>query len=345
MTGALYLYGIAGGAGSLALPEVHGLAGKVSVMAHGGLGAIVGAPPEGDLQELSREKAVRLLSGHQQVLEAAMAKATVLPVKFGTVSPSESAVRSLLRQSRDILLGLLAEFSGCAQIEIAALWKPELVLAEIASGPDIAEAQRQARHGRNEEAAVKFTLSVKAALERRRAVIQARIEEAVRLLAMDIAFKAPADDRMAANCAVLIGHADAGPLKAAIDALDSEFGGRLTFRCTGPLPPASFATLQVVFPCAQSIARARQALDLEGPITQKSIASAFMRRARENHPDLSTGEAAGRLDELTKAYRLLLACVKSRHHPSPGKDPDEPVLLEIDGHRSDVTAAWRKSVA
>ena len=97
MTQALYLYGIAGTAG-LSLPPVHGMEGGVTGLEHGGLSAIVGAPPKGGFQELSREKAVRLLLCHQEVLEAAMMRAAVLPVKFGTVAPSEAAIRSLLQQ-------------------------------------------------------------------------------------------------------------------------------------------------------------------------------------------------------------------------------------------------------
>ena len=164
MTQALYLYGVAG-AGRLPLSQVYGVEGGVTVLEHGGLGAIVGAPPAGSFQELSREKAVRLVLGHRQVLETAMTGATVLPVKFGTVAPSEAAVRSLMRQQRDMLTGLLAEFSGCMQMEIAVLWQPEAVFADIAAEPAIAEVRREAQNGGNKAAAVKLGQLVKAAFE------------------------------------------------------------------------------------------------------------------------------------------------------------------------------------
>ena len=69
----------------------------------------------------------------------------MLPVKFGTVAPSEAAVRSLLRQQRDMLTGLLAEFSGYIQMEIVVLWQPEAVFGEIAAEPAIAEARKEAQ--------------------------------------------------------------------------------------------------------------------------------------------------------------------------------------------------------
>ena len=346
MTQALYLYGIAGTAG-LSLPPVYGIEGGVTGLEHGGLSAIVGAPPKGGFQELSREKAVRLLLSHQEVLEAAMISTAVLPVKFGTVAPSEAAVRSLLRQQSGMLSGLLAEFSGCTQMEIVVLWQPELVFAEIAAEPAIAEARKDAQQGGNEAAAVRLGQAVKSALEGRRAAMQARLSDALGPVVMDMAFNASMDDRMAANLAVLISQADARQLEDALERLDAEFGGRLTFRCVGPLPPSSFASLQVTFPSAQAIARARQMLELTGALIQKDITSAFRRLAREHHPDLSAAgnQSSERMEELTKAYRLLQACAKSQQRSYPGDDLDEPVLLEVAGQRSNPPQERKRGAA
>ncbi len=334
----LYLYGIAS-AGSLSLSQIHGLAGGVSVLEHGGIGAIVGTPPKDGFQELSRERALRLLLGHQEVLEAAMVKATVLPVKFGTVAPHEGAVLKLLHQRRDMLTELLTKFSGCTQVEIVVLWQPESIFAEIAGEFEILEARKAAEATAGPAAAVQLGQMVKAALERRRGRLQARLYQALSPLAAGIAFNAPMDDRMAANLAVLIGDADAERLQAQLEKLDAEFSGQLTIRCVGPLPPASFATLQVGFPSAQAIDRARQILGLPGraPSSQEAVASAFRRLARENHPDLAAPaeESAKRMGELTAAYKLLLSCIKAQEQAAPGADAGEPVLIEIIGRKSD----------
>ncbi len=334
MTNTLYLYGIAGTA-QLPLDQVSGVEGGVTQLEHGGLSAIVGTPPKGGLRELSRETAVRLLLSHQEVLEAAMKRTTVLPVKFGTVAPSEAAIRSLLRGQRDMLAGMLAEFSGCTQMEIVVLWQLETVFAEIATEPGIAAVRKEAQLGASETAAVRIGQMVKAALDRRRLAMQTRLNEVLGPAVMDIAFNAPMDDRMAANLAVLISKTDAGKLDHALERFDAEFGGRLTLRCVGPLPPSSFATLQVTFPSAQAIARARQALEITGPLTQKDISSAFRRLAREHHPDLAAAGSQpedGRMEELTAAYRLLLACAKAQRGGG-GDGLDEPVLLEVAGQR------------
>ncbi len=335
----LYLYGITSARG-LSLHQIHGLAGGVSVLEQGGIGAIVGTPTGDAFHELSRERALRLLLGHQEVLEAAMVNAAVLPVKFGTVAPHEGAVRSLLHQRQDMLSELLAKFRGYSQFEIAVLWQPKSIFAGIAKEPEIAEARIAAETGvgTGPAAAVRRGQMVKAAFERRRSRLQAALHQALSPLAAGIAFNALMDDRMAANIAVLTGHAGAERLQAQLEKLDAEFGGQLTFRCVGPLPPASFATLQVGFPPAQAIDQARQTLGLAGPASQDAITSAFRRLARENHPDLAAPgeERAKRMAELTAAYRLLLSCAKSQELAAPGAGAEQPVLVEILGRKSDA---------
>lgn len=356
MTEALYLYGIAG-AGSPSLSQVQGLAGGVSVVELGALGAIVGAPPEDGFRELSRERALRLLLGHQEVLEAAMAKTTVLPVKFGTVAPHEAAVRSLLHQKQSMLAELLVEFHGRTQIEIIVLWDTGSIFTEIAGEPEILEARKAAEASPGEAEAVQLGHMVKAALERRRDRLQARLHEALSPLAIDTAFNAPMDDRMAANLAVLIGEAGAERLQAALEELDVEYGGQLTFRCVGPLPPANFATLQVGFPSAKEIDRAKQVLGLPDQASQSAITSAFRRLVRENHPDLAAAseDSAKRMSELTLAYKLLMSCAKSQI-PAAGDrenaealpldlDAGAPVFVEIVGRKSDGSSNRHRGAA
>jgi hypothetical protein len=334
MTEALYLYAITGAPG-LSLPEVHGIEGGVTLLEHDGLAAIVGAPPSSGFQGLSREQAVRLLLSHQEVIEAAMGKTTVLPAKFGTIAPSKAAVRSLLGQERDTLAQLLVEFGGCMQMEIVVLWQKEAIFAEIAAEPAIARARKEVAKGGGEAAAVELGKAVKAELDKKRAGVQARLEEELRPVAEEIAFNAPMDDRMAANMAVLVKKREGKQLDAALERLDAAFEGRLTFRCVGPLPPSSFATLQATFPSAQTIARARLTLELTGPLSRKEIVSAFRRLAREHHPDLAGKGDSGNehMEELTAAYRLLLACAASRQNSSAGDEHNVPVLLEVAGRR------------
>ncbi len=308
----VYIYGIAQPPAS-AMPDVFGVEGGVRLIEEDGLAAIAGVPPKDGMHDLSRERALRLLLGHQEALEAALTVTTVLPVKFGTIAPHERAVLAMLRLGRTLLRAPLQDFSGCAQLEIIVSWQPEAVFAEIASDTEVMEARRKAAFEPGQATAVRLGQLVKAGLDRRRKQLHEQVLEALRPIAVSFAVNAAMDDRMAANLAVLIRTSDMARLDAALDGLDARFGGKLTFRCVGPLPPASFATLTVRFPSAGEVAQARQTLGLSGPANPAAVTAAYRRLAREAHPDLGAlGAQSERMTELAAAQKLLVACAKSQ---------------------------------
>lgn len=321
MTDGLYLYGIVA-APCAPLPEVAGVGGDVRTLQSEGLGAVVGAPPMAALADLSREAALRLLLSHQEVMEGAHSVASILPIKFGTVAQDERAVFRALQSGREIFSNLLAGFAGCSQYEIAVTWPLEGVIAEIAAEPAIAEAREYARLAGGQEAAIRVGQAVAASLARRRDAFQAQLLDRVGAVAMNAAPNAIMNDRMAANIAALVGNAERTKLLAAIEALDSDFGGRLTFRVVGPLPPASFATVHIEFISAAQIESAKEMLGLTGALSHAAIMGAFRLKAREIHPDSAGEDAEGaeRLSGIKAAQKLLISCVDAAPEASSGDD-------------------------
>jgi hypothetical protein len=328
----LYLYGVVEAGKGLTL-NVEGVAGSVRALAEGGLGAIVGAAPDRPLLELNREQTLRLLVKHQEALERTMVQTTVLPVKFGAMAPDEDAVRRMLARGAGLLRSRLDEFAGRLQYEIVVTWELERVFAEIAAEPDIAQARQAVQTmngGAGKEAQLAFGQKVKAALERRRSEAAQKIREGLKAVALDIAANAVMDDRMVANFAVLLDRTGGEALDPALERLDAQFEGRLKFRCVGPLPPSSFATVEVVFPSRQSIEQARRTLNIEGPGDKQEIVSAFRKLARENHPDAagSAEHGAERMGQLSGAYKLLMAHVKTRGDDD-GDDDAPAVIIDV----------------
>jgi hypothetical protein len=328
---ALYLYGVVRAGQPLTL-DVDGVAGDVRLLAEGGLGAIVGAAPARPLRELSREEILRLLVKHQETLEAAMARTTVLPVRFGAVAPGEGAARRMLARGAELLGSRLDEFAGRRQHEIVIVWELERVFAGIAAQPDIAQAREaiQAAEGEaGREAQLEFGRKVKTALERRRTEAARKIRDGLKAVALDIAVNAVTDDRMVANFAVLLNEADGDALDGALERLDAEFEGRLKFRCVGPLPPASFATVEVAFPSREAIEEARRTLNIEGPGDRREIVSAFHRLALESHPDATGAQEQGseRMAQLSGAYKLLMAHARTRGAEGDGEAP--AVIIDV----------------
>lgn len=335
---AVYIYGVVRSGKKSGKPlnlTEDGVAGGVRLLEDGDLGAIVGAAPDVPLRDLTREQTLRLLVRHQETLEAAMAETTVLPVKFGVAAPDEAAVRRMLAQGGTLLGERLDEFAGRQQLEIVVTWRLDQVFAEIGAEADIARARQaimELGDGIGDNAArVEFGQKVKAALERRRAEAAGKIRKGLAAIALDIAANAVMDDAMVANFAVLLKKEDSAALDGALEALDADFNGSLRFRCVGPLPPTSFATVEVAFPSRQAIEQARQTLNIDGAAGRHEIVTAFRQLARENHPDLGAAEEQGaeRMGQLSGAYRLLMAQAKSQRLDGDSDDDGPAVIIDV----------------
>ncbi len=331
MTDGLYLYGILA-APCAPLPEVAGVGGDVRTLQSGAVGAVVGAPPKAALADLSRETALRLLLSHQEVMEAAHSVTSILPIRFGAVAQDESAVFRALHAGREIFSKLLAGFANCSQYEIAVTWPLEGVMAEIAAEPAIVEGRESAGLAGGQEAAMRLGQAVAASLARRRDAVQAQLLHRLGSVAMNATPNAIMNDRMAANIAVLVRNAEVTQLHAAIDALDRDLGGRLTFRMVGPLPPASFATVHIDFLSAAQIESAKEMLGLSGALSHEAIMGAFRSKAREIHPDSAGEEAEGarRLSEIKAAQKLLISCLEARPEACSGGDSGQ-VVIKVTG--------------
>jgi len=79
-------------------------------------------------------------------------------------------------------------------------------------------------------------------------------------------------------------------LEARLDELDAAFYGRLDFRCVGPLPPYSFATVETLVPTFGAVDGARKRLGLGRQATALEIKQAFRQRARVEHPDCNLND-------------------------------------------------------
>jgi hypothetical protein len=310
---SLYIYGVVNAIPALAF-ETAGLAGGLRLITEGDIGAVVGAVPDCNFRTLPRERAVQLLLRHQEVLEAVMPQATVLPVKFGAVAPDEAAVRRMLIQGRDVLCERLAEFTDHLQVEIIVLWRLDQVFTKIATEHDIAALRQRVGTCNDKAHAVQLGQAVKIALERRRNSLNDEICDVLGTVATDMAANPLMDDSMAANVALLLNKTDVGSLEGMLNRLDIELGGEVKFRRVGPLPPSSFATVEVSFAKADTIAWARQTLELGEKTSRSEIKSAYNRLAKLYRPDPEHGRYGDpeRIGELAKAYRCLMTSAKAQ---------------------------------
>ena len=312
--GATHLYAIisTGDKVTFDVANMDGQYGKVYSVPHGNIAAVVGASPLADYRDLKREQAMHYLINHQSVVEEVMRSFPVLPVKFGTTLPDIPDVRLLLAQGENLFRSALDSFAGLIQLEVVVLWNLSEILQEIGREDDIVRFKAEVlARGTEVTAEERMAIGqmVQASVERRRVVLHDRILSSLSELAMDTTVNPLMDDSMVANVALLLDEARSKALEQRLEALDGEFGGRLHFRCVGPLPPYSFASVEVEMLSFEAIHEARKQLGLGEAATLDEIKGAYRRLASESHPDHNPGnpDAGDQMTALKNAFNLLAA--------------------------------------
>jgi len=278
----------------------------------GELAAVTGHTTCADYRGMTRQDAIRYLVTHQRVVEAVLAEYPILPVKFGTVLADEASLLRLLAQGKPLLQAALTKIAHQVQMEIIVLWNPQEIFVQVAQEEPIARLKAElASRPPQETSAERVALGrmVFASLENRRNAIRDHVLSALRQVASDVVMNPLMDESMVLNMALLIDKAESETLSRELDALDQEFGGRLTFRCVGPLPPYSFATVEVQVPAFEVVDDARRRLSLGEAATTGEIKKAYHQLAEQLHPDHNAqdAQAEARMTELTQAYRLLMS--------------------------------------
>lgn len=310
--GATHLYAIipTGEKVTFDVASMDGQYGEVYSVPYGNIAAVVGASPLADYRDLKREQAIHYLVNHQSVVEEVMRSFPVLPVKFGTTLPDIPDVRLLLAQGENLFRSALENFAGLIQMEVVVLWNLSGILQEIGREEAIVQLKTEVlARGTEVTATERMAIGqmVQASLERRRAVLHDRILSSLSELAMDTTVNPLMDDNMVANVALLLDEARSKALEQRLEALDGEFGGRLHFRCVGPLPPYSFASVEVEMLSFEAIDEARKQLGLGEAATLDEIKVAYRRLASELHPDHNPDnpDAGNQMTALKNAFNLL----------------------------------------
>jgi len=328
----VYIYGIIPAVDGIAL-ETKGLddnCEEVYTVVHGEVAAVVSQTTQQNYRRMDRREAVQYLLSHQRVVEDMLDQVATLPMEFGTVVPDEARVHRLLDQGNELFRSTLDTLAGRMQMEVVVLWNTQEVFRQIAGEERIVQLKAQIE-GRSPTETVNDRITigqmVQRSLERRRKALQDALMLPFRGVALDVVSHALMDDSMVLNLALLLDEPRRKELDHMLEALDKQFDGRLTFRCVGPLPAYSFATIQVRVPSSDEVDAARQQLRLGQTCRQADIRNAYHRLAAELHPDHNPNdpEAEAGMSDLTKAYDLLTAYARSQMLES-GEQGSETVI-------------------
>ena len=309
--GATYLYAVIPG-GESRIFDVAGIGGRSRVysLVHGDLAAVVSASPRGTYHGLQRDEAVGYLVAHQRVVERVMQSHPLLPVKFGTVLPNEARVRRLLAQGHTIFRAALEKFAGLKQMEVVVFWDLPQIFGEIGEEEPIARLKAEIASRPSQDARAERILvgqMVQESLQRRLTSLRDRLLPALQEVALDLVINPTMHESMVANAALLVDEEGRATLEQRLEQLDAEWGGQLTIRCVGPLPPYSFATVEAQVPSFEAVDEARRQLGLDEVVTPVDIKKGYRRVARQAHPDMNLNQpgADAHMAEITRAYEFL----------------------------------------
>jgi len=305
---------------------------EVWCIAAGNFAAVVGGAPLPDYRDIDRKQAIGYLLAHQRVVESVMRDHRVLPVKFGTILPDEHSVDRLLLQGTDIFRTALTRLESKIQMEVMALWNLTAVLAEVAKEDSVVRfksAVATATKAVGIEDQVALGKMVYALIDARRASLKDSLVRRLGEAACDMIVNPNMDESMVVNLALLVEDNARDLLDARLRELDAEFDGKLNFRCVGPLPPYSFATVEVQVPTFEEVDEARRLLGLGERHNRDEIKQSYRHLARQVHPDVApdNSQADSLISELAGAYRLLMAYADSVNGDSGS---DEPVVCCFD---------------
>jgi len=274
-----YIYGIidSGNENELGISGL-GSPSPVYTIAYQDLSCVVSNYFGKEFNSISKEEVVRCLLAHQVVVEHVMREHTVLPVKFGTVLPTSDEVRSLLLQGHSQFVEALAWIQDKVEIEVAATWDTKQILQEISTEPEIFLASK-AIAGRPEQQTLQEQIGlgrmVKASMDRRRSGYRERMINFLMSVAVDVQPNALVSDEMVMNVAFLVEKANQEEFDSCVNQLNDLFHNQINFRIIGPLPPYTFATVEVTRPSPEKIEEARQLLHLGKTFSEPQVKKAY----------------------------------------------------------------------
>jgi DnaJ-domain-containing protein 1 len=299
----------------------------VSGVSAAGLTALVSDYQGSALEELSWADLLQSLLIHQRVLEGAMAQGPLLPVKFGTVLASPEEIETVLTRYQARFLDAFSEVGDAVEIDLSATWDEGAVLADVApvaavqsaDGPDVESLEDRIRLGS----------LVAERLEQRRDKYRQRAVSDLAPLARDLQSVPRPTDELVFNLAFLVEREDLDRFEAGVDRLGEDLGDRLSFRYVGPLPPYSFASVELTHADPAVIASALQTLELSDRVSPAELRRVYRDLAAAHHPDrnLDDPEAQERFSSLAAAHESLEGYIRGQRETV--ERPDESRLFDL----------------
>lgn len=235
-----YVYGVV--SSDAALPEgLQGLgpSGRVELITHGRIGAVVGDVP------LDRPLGTRVdLTSHESVVDTIAGVTTILPMRFPAVVEEDGLVEELLGPNEDYFVNALSNLEGRIQFALKGRYEQDIVLREVLEDDDEIRALHESVRDLPEDATyydrVRLGELIVAALEQRREDDAAELYDGLEGRAVAVSARTPANPEDVIDAAFLVDRDAVEAFDEAVEALGEAHAGRIRLRLLGPLAPWDF---------------------------------------------------------------------------------------------------------
>jgi hypothetical protein len=219
--------------------------GSVEVVPHGGIAALVSeidvSKPLGKPEDIL---------AHQQLLDATVAEAPVLPMRFGAVLSSKDAVvDELLSPYEEEFATALRELEGRAEFVIKGRYVQDAVLREVLSeNTEAAQVRDEIRQTGDEDASrnarIRLGEIISSAIEAKREVDTHALGDAVAACSLSSNVRPPSHEEDAVHVALLVDMAKRDDLEQAVGKIAQDWKGRVNLRLLGPMAAYDFVVAQ-----------------------------------------------------------------------------------------------------
>ncbi len=191
----------------------------------------------------------RNMLGHAKALETLMARADVLPMRFGLITAEIARIQATIAANEGALLAALDDLAGAVEFGVKISWDREVAMREVVDARPELKRAYLALQGRSPTEThyqrIELGRQVDAALEAKRAAERAETLDRLAPLARQIASGAPEDEMMLLKADVLVDRGGQDALTAELEAIEAAAPGRLSVKIVGPGPAYTFVTLQL----------------------------------------------------------------------------------------------------
>jgi hypothetical protein len=219
--------------------------GRVKVVRHGDIAALVSevdvSKPLGKPDDIV---------AHQQILDATVAEAPVLPMRFGAVLSSKDAVvDELLAPHDEEFATALQQLEGRAEFMIKGRYVQDAVLREVLSeNKEAAQLREQIRQTGDEDATrdarIRLGEIINSAIEAKREADTRAVGDALASYSISSNVREPSHEEDAVHVALLVETAKQKELKQAVDKVAQDWEGRVNLRLLGPMAAYDFVVTQ-----------------------------------------------------------------------------------------------------